>query len=110
MLDDLPGFPRRRAAGDGSVGSVVGDDWGAVAADIPDEIHFDVDGTGLHSIAPRTALPPITEAVVINGYTSSEGEADHNQKLSEDRAKAVQAALGKLIPKTLTSSAVGHGA
>jgi hypothetical protein len=47
-----------------------------VAADVPDEIHFDIPGAGLHTIAPRTALPPIREAVVINGYTQAGASAN----------------------------------
>jgi hypothetical protein len=36
---------------------------------LPDEIHFNIPGSSLHTIQPLTALPTITEAVIINGYT-----------------------------------------
>jgi outer membrane protein OmpA-like peptidoglycan-associated protein len=51
-----------------------------------------------------------TAAVHINGYTSSEGNEAHNQKLSQDRANAVKAALGKLVAKTVALTAQGLGA
>lgn len=40
-----------------------------VLAAVPDEIHFDIDGTNIHTITPLSQLPFITDAVVINGYT-----------------------------------------
>src|SRR5205823_4463290 len=36
-----------------------------------DRIEFVIAGTGVHSIQPLTALPDITEAVIIDGYTQS---------------------------------------
>jgi uncharacterized repeat protein (TIGR01451 family) len=36
-----------------------------------DTIVFAIPGAGLHTIAPVTALPPITEAVVIDGYSQA---------------------------------------
>ena len=36
---------------------------------VPDEIDFDIPGTGLHIISPVTGLPPINDPVVIDGYT-----------------------------------------
>ena len=34
-----------------------------------DVIDFNIDGSGVHTIAPESALPTITEAVSINGYS-----------------------------------------
>jgi hypothetical protein len=34
-----------------------------------DSIHFNISGAGVHSIIPLTALPTITDSVVIDGYT-----------------------------------------
>lgn len=34
-----------------------------------DNVNFDIPGTGVHTIAPQTALPTITDPVVIDGYT-----------------------------------------
>lgn len=39
----------------------------------PDEIRFDLSGSGPHEIQPQTELPALTEAVVIDGTT----EPDH---------------------------------
>ena len=36
---------------------------------LPDEIDFDIPGSGLQVISPLTGLPPITDPVVIDGYT-----------------------------------------
>ncbi len=36
---------------------------------LKDAIHFNIPGAGLHSIIPLTALPAVTDAVVIDGYT-----------------------------------------
>src|SRR5260221_12479245 len=35
----------------------------------PDTIVFTIPGAGLHTIAPASNLPPITGAVVIDGYS-----------------------------------------
>lgn len=39
---------------------------------VPDEIHFEIPGAGPHTIQPTTALPDITEAVIIDGTTESD--------------------------------------
>jgi hypothetical protein len=36
-----------------------------------DDIEFDIPGSGPHTIQPLTALPAISDAVTINGYTQS---------------------------------------
>ena len=36
---------------------------------LPDEIDFDIPGSGLHIISPVTGLPPVLDPVVIDGYT-----------------------------------------
>jgi len=43
----------------------------ANAAAGADTITFNISGTGLHTIAPSTALPTITSPVAIDGYTQS---------------------------------------
>src|SRR3979490_432874 len=35
----------------------------------PDRIHFSIPGNGPHTISPASALPTITDPVVIDGYT-----------------------------------------
>ena len=47
--------------------------------------------------------------VTVGGHTSSEGDDAYNQTLSEKRATTVKDALKKLVPKTVTMSAVGFG-
>jgi PKD domain/Right handed beta helix region/FG-GAP repeat len=36
---------------------------------VPDEIHFNIAAAGVHTISPTSALPTITDPVVIDGYT-----------------------------------------
>lgn len=40
-----------------------------VDEDTPDEIHFNISGTGPFTIQPLIALPKITDPIVIDGYT-----------------------------------------
>ncbi|HYE95667.1 MAG TPA: hypothetical protein VD962_05625, partial [Rubricoccaceae bacterium] len=35
----------------------------------PDRVHFAIPGAGPHTIAPSSALPTITDPIVIDGYT-----------------------------------------
>src|SRR5262249_44142577 len=78
---------------------------------------FDVDKSALKPAAQKSleklAKVLVTypnASVAIGGHTSSEGEAEHNQKLSEARATTVKDALAKLAPKTVTMTATGYGA
>ena len=43
-----------------------------------DTIAFNIVGSGVHTIAPASALPPITGPVVIDGYTQSGALANTN--------------------------------
>jgi outer membrane protein OmpA-like peptidoglycan-associated protein len=77
---------------------------------------FDLDKSVLKPAAKKsldklaTVLAAYPNATVtINGHTSSEGTAEHNQKLSEARANSVKTALAKLVPKTITMAANGYG-
>ncbi|HEY0725101.1 MAG TPA: hypothetical protein VGD41_14110, partial [Pyrinomonadaceae bacterium] len=36
-------------------------------------IQFNIPGTGVHTISPLSALPPVTQSVVIDGYTAQSG-------------------------------------
>src|SRR5262249_2061830 len=36
---------------------------------VPDRIEFNIPGAGVHTISPASALPAITDAVTIDGYT-----------------------------------------
>jgi len=42
----------------------------------PDTIAFDIPGSGVHTIVPQSDLPPITEAVTIDGYTQTGASAN----------------------------------
>ncbi|HVF70078.1 MAG TPA: hypothetical protein VM940_00535 [Chthoniobacterales bacterium] len=58
-------------SGDGSLRKAITDanQHPNLDANTPDFITFAIPGAGVHSIAPSTALPAITEPVVIDGYT-----------------------------------------
>ncbi|HTO77550.1 MAG TPA: S-layer homology domain-containing protein [Thermoanaerobaculia bacterium] len=62
-------------SGAGSLRQAITDANGHTGAD---DIHFDIPGTGVHVIAPATALPKITGAVTIDGYTQSGASANSN--------------------------------
>ena len=44
----------------------------------PDTIAFDILGSGVHTIALATSLPPLTESVTINGYSQPGASANSN--------------------------------
>src|SRR5438552_1325067 len=46
---------------------------GQAGPGIVDLIKFSIPGTGVHTITPASALPTITDAVVIDGYTQDSG-------------------------------------
>ncbi|MEZ4622232.1 MAG: CSLREA domain-containing protein [Caldilineaceae bacterium] len=43
---------------------------------VPDQIHFAIPGVGLHTIQPLSALPAITDPVIIDGYTQPGASAN----------------------------------
>jgi CSLREA domain-containing protein len=55
----------------------------------PDEIHFAIAGSGVHTIAPAASLPSITEAVVIDGYTQP-GSSVNTQPTADDAVLLIQ--------------------
>jgi hypothetical protein len=48
-----------------------------------DEIHFNIAGSGVHTIKPGSALPAISDGVTIDGYTQP-GAAVNNLALGDD--------------------------
>jgi len=62
-------------AGAGSLRQAIMDANGAAGADT---IAFDISGSGVHTIAPATALPKITGAVTMDGYTQTGASANTN--------------------------------
>ena len=56
-------------AGAGSLRQAILDANGHSNSGGPDQIHFAIPGTQVHSIAPVTPLPRITDAVFIDGLT-----------------------------------------
>ncbi|HEX4441091.1 MAG TPA: IPT/TIG domain-containing protein [Thermoanaerobaculia bacterium] len=55
--------------GDSGAGSLRQAILDANAAPGADAIHFDIPGSGVHTITPASALPDITSPVTIDGYT-----------------------------------------
>jgi hypothetical protein len=56
-------------SGTGSLRTAINSANATVGADV---IEFDIPGLGPHTIAPLTALPTITDAVVIDGYSQTD--------------------------------------
>lgn len=64
----------------------------------------------LSGVAARLRTAPAGSAVRIDGYTDAKGSPPYNLALSERRARAVAAALGKLVPAgSLRLVAAGYG-
>ena len=63
----------------------------------PDVIVFNIEGAGVHRIAPLTELPPITDPVVIDGY-SQPGTAVNTAARSDNAVLLVEL-NGALIPR-----------
>ena len=62
-------------SGAGSLRQAILDANGTAGADT---IEFNIPGAGVHTIVPASALPAITEAVTIDGYTQSGALANSN--------------------------------
>src|SRR5437016_5283227 len=56
-------------SGPGSLRQAITDANATPNAGGADQIHFNISGAGVHTISPASALPAITDPVVINGYT-----------------------------------------
>lgn len=64
----------------------------------------------LSGVAARLRAAPAGSTVRIDGYTDAKGSPPYNLALSQRRAQAVAAALGKLVPTgSLTLVAAGRG-
>ncbi|TFJ92645.1 OmpA family protein [Lentibacillus salicampi] len=83
--------------------SIVTEDDGEMKIQVPDDVLFDHDKSNLKEDAKKT-LGEVTAlleelekntTVHINGHTDSEGDADYNMNLSEERATAVEKYLTK---------------
>ncbi len=61
--------------GAGSLRQAITDANGNAGADT---IAFNITGSGVHTISPATALPTITEALMINGYSQPGASANTN--------------------------------
>lgn len=60
----------------------------------PDEIRFDVPGPGPHSIQPSSALPVVTDPVIIDGYT----QPGASRATEAARAEIAIELDGRLLP------------
>ncbi|HQR08445.1 MAG TPA: Ig-like domain-containing protein [Gemmatales bacterium] len=60
---------------------------------VPDEIHFNIPGNGVHTIFPgpgvQSPLPTITEAVIIDGYTQS-GASPNTLAVGDDAVLTIE--------------------
>ncbi len=68
----------------------------------PDVINFSIPNTGPHTITPVTALPPITQPVIIDGYT---------QTAADENTNPVSSGLGSnaMLMIELDGSSLGSG-
>ncbi len=68
---------------DGGAGSLRQAILDANATSGADSIQFNIPGAGVHTITPTSELPPITETVIIDGYTQP-GASPNTQLTSDD--------------------------
>jgi OOP family OmpA-OmpF porin len=86
--------------------------------EIREKIQFDVDAATIkpasfdlmNEIADVIKKHPQIKRIRIEGYASSEGNAEHNRKLSDDRAKSVMKYLGEHGIESKELDAAGYGA
>ena len=86
--------------------------------EIREKIQFDVDAATIkpasfdlmNEIADVIKQHPQIKKIRIEGYASSEGNAQHNRKLSDDRAKSVMKYLGEHGVAASELDAMGYGA
>ncbi len=62
---------------------------GGIVFDVPDEIRFAIDGTGVHTIRPQTPLPNVVDAVRIDGYTQS-GASPNTLQVGNDAVLLIE--------------------
>ncbi|MEA3186941.1 MAG: trimeric autotransporter adhesin [Chthoniobacter sp.] len=80
--------------GPGSLRQAIVDANASLNVVVPDEIHFAIPGAGPFVISPKSALPALTESVIINGYTQT-GSSQNANALSDDNAVLMIALDGK---------------
>lgn len=86
--------------------------------EIREKIQFDVDAATIkpasfdlmNEIADVIKKHPQIKRIRIEGYASSEGNAEHNRKLSDERAKSVMKYLGDHGVESKELDAAGYGA
>ena len=75
-----------------------------------DSIYFNIPGSGVHTIQPLTALPDITNRVLIDGYSQPGAHANDGARLGNDALLTIEID-GRLAPAPLmldfTGQAVG---
>src|SRR5215203_5146753 len=72
--------------GAGSLRQAITDANNTSGADV---INFNIAGTGVHTIAPESALPQITEAVTIDGY-SQPGAKPNTKAVGSDAVLKIE--------------------
>ena len=75
--------------GAGSLRQAITDANNTSGADV---INFNIAGTGVHTIAPESALPQITEAVTIDGY-SQPGAKPNTKAVGSDAVLKIELSL-----------------
>ena len=65
-------------AGFGSFRQAITDANNTPNSGVPDVISFAISGAGVHTISPLSQLPPITDPVIINGYTQLGSKQNSN--------------------------------
>lgn len=118
-VDDLEQFVYPLSKNSGVLKSAVSSrsESDKTSIDISADVLFDVDKATLTSKAKkeiRTAAREIKEAnpsgtITITGHTDSDGADDHNQDLSERRAKAVTAEISSQLPDGVKVKTAGKG-
>lgn len=76
-----------------------------LSTNVPDVINFSIAGAGPHTISPASALPAVTDPVVINGYSQS--GASSNTLASGDDAVVKIVVLESLVIDTTNSAVRG---
>jgi hypothetical protein len=76
-----------------------------LSSNVPDVIQFSIPGSGPHTISPATALPNLTDPVVIDGYSQS--GASSNTLANGDDAVIKIVVLERLLIDTTNSTVRG---
>ena len=74
----------------------------------PDVINFAISGNGPHVISPNPALPTITQAVIIDGYTQSDATAITTDDAKENSIPLAQDGTNAVIKIEINGANAGQ--